>query len=257
MPIVIVLDNQHAFICVCYSAGQVVHNSSNVISFAVVTGNGRLAGTHNGRVTSHGSSAEPTIAVRGKFCPSISASLISLGEKHRLARGVMTTSVAALPSQERILLSQIDLDSSVKAWLAAADETDIVIQASSTGLGEITIPVRWMQLDALAVAVSIGKLVQFRCSLPIADSAVSHQGSLNFNEFEAAVTMKEAVRFGKSLERNGGFECAVVLGYRLRPGSALRALPSSMAVCTANNVSARNLMPDGASLHFYRPPITR
>ena len=68
MPIVIVLDNQHAFICVCYSAGQVVHNSSNVISFAVVTGNGRLAGTHNGRVTSHGSSAEPTIAVRGKFC---------------------------------------------------------------------------------------------------------------------------------------------------------------------------------------------
>jgi hypothetical protein len=51
--------------CVCYYAGQVVHNSSNVISFAVVAGNGRLAGTHNGRVTSHGSSAEPTIAVRG------------------------------------------------------------------------------------------------------------------------------------------------------------------------------------------------
>eukprot|EP01043_Picozoa_sp_COSAG02_P035390 COSAG02_NODE_2532_length_8593_cov_2.538969_4_plen_67_part_00 len=44
---------------------QVVHSSSNVISFAVVSGNGRLAGTHNGRVTSHDSSAEPTIAVRG------------------------------------------------------------------------------------------------------------------------------------------------------------------------------------------------
>ena len=79
----------------------------------------------------------------------------------------MTTSVAALPSSERILLSQIDLDSSVAGLVGHnVDDTGIVIQASSAGLGSanLTIPVSLNAAtdDVLAVATSsIGKLVQF------------------------------------------------------------------------------------------------
>ena len=87
---------------------------------------------------------------------------------HGLARAVvMTTSVAALPSSERDLLSQIDLDSSLAGLTGQnIDETAIVIQASSTGLGSanLTIPVSLdaAKDDVLMVArSSIGKLVQF------------------------------------------------------------------------------------------------
>ena len=71
------------------SAGNVVHDAANPISFSVKSGSGRLVGTHNGQVNSHESSAQPTVAAY-----------------HGLARAVvMTTSVAALPAFERELLA--------------------------------------------------------------------------------------------------------------------------------------------------------
>eukprot|EP01043_Picozoa_sp_COSAG02_P035389 COSAG02_NODE_2532_length_8593_cov_2.538969_3_plen_80_part_00 len=79
----------------------------------------------------------------------------------------MTTSVAALPSSERDLLSQIDLDSSVDGLTGQnIDDNDIVIQASSAGLSSanLTIPVSLDAAtdDVLMVATSsVGKPVQF------------------------------------------------------------------------------------------------
>jgi|EP01046_Picozoa_sp_COSAG06_P043653 hypothetical protein len=79
----------------------------------------------------------------------------------------MTTSLAALPSSERNLMSEIDLDSSVAGMAGQnVDENGIVIQASSTGLASanLTIPV---SLDAatddvlVVAASSVGKLLQF------------------------------------------------------------------------------------------------
>ena len=79
----------------------------------------------------------------------------------------MTTSVAALSSSERDLLSEIDLDSSVAGLTSQnVDGNGIVIQASSPGLGSVnlTIPV---SLDAEAddvlvvAASSIGQPVHF------------------------------------------------------------------------------------------------
>eukprot|EP01052_Picozoa_sp_SAG31_P045793 SAG31_NODE_8510_length_1439_cov_1.035821_3_plen_177_part_01 len=77
------------------SAGEIVHNAANPITFAVKSGSGKLVGTHNGNVDSHESSAQPTVSAY-----------------HGLARAVvMTTSVAALPAVERELLAAIDVDS--------------------------------------------------------------------------------------------------------------------------------------------------
>ena len=134
------------------SAGNVVHNAANPISFAVKSGSGRLVGTHNGQVESHESSTQPTVAAY-----------------HGLARAVvMTTSVAALPAFERELLAAIDLDSMVTGL--RSDEpgavAGIVVQASSPGLGmvELTIPVSTDPIadSVLAVAATAaGQRVEF------------------------------------------------------------------------------------------------
>lgn len=133
------------------SAGNVVHNAANLIEFKLKSGSGRLLGTHNGRVDSHQSSAQPAVTAY-----------------HGLARAVvMTTSVAALPAAERELLGSIDLDSAITGFGGGLEAgADIVVQASSPGLGtvELTIPV---SMDAsvdsvLAVAAkAAGKRVEF------------------------------------------------------------------------------------------------
>ena len=136
------------------SAGEIVHSAANPITFAVKSGSGKLVGTHNGNVDSHESSAQPTVAAY-----------------HGLARAVvMTTSVAALPTVERELLAAIDLDSTVCGMKGPGDSgaavADIVVQASSPGLGvvELTIPVSTdVATDSvLAVAATTaGKRVEF------------------------------------------------------------------------------------------------
>lgn len=85
---------------------------------------------------------------------------------HGLARAVvMTNSVAALPSHERALLSEIDLDTFVTG-LTGEDtaDNDIVVQASSPGLGSanLTIPVSIdASMDSVlaTAALSVGKPV--------------------------------------------------------------------------------------------------
>lgn len=76
------------------AAGHKVHDASNVVTFAVVGSEGRLVGTHNGRVDSHARSDSSFVAAY-----------------HGLARAVVcATSAAALPAAQRALLARIDID---------------------------------------------------------------------------------------------------------------------------------------------------
>lgn len=130
------------------SLGNVVHDSADEITFKIMSGSGRLAGTHNGRQDSHGAANAPLVKAY-----------------HGLARAiVMSTSVAALPACERALLAQIDLDIDVAGLLGDAPET-IVLQATAPGLGSvaISVPVSNDPADGvLAVAAaSAGKAVHF------------------------------------------------------------------------------------------------
>eukprot|EP00039_Didymoeca_costata_P021499 m.344703 g.344703 ORF g.344703 m.344703 type:complete len:1020 (-) comp24995_c0_seq1:110-3169(-) len=108
------------------STGQTVHDAAHLITFTIVTGSGKLVGTHNGRQDSHMPANTPTVAAY-----------------HGLARSVIvTTSVAGLPASERDLLSQIDVNNQHLVGFDGFEADDIVVSASSPGLGsaQIIIP---------------------------------------------------------------------------------------------------------------------
>ena len=132
---------------VCYIV-QTVHDAKDLVTFSVISGSGRLAGTHNGYVASHRSS-----------------SLSSVNAYHGLARAVVfVTSAAALPATERNMLAYMDIESDLTS-LEQDNSSNIVVQASSPGLGhtELTIPVSTEMDDSvLAVASNTaGKPVHF------------------------------------------------------------------------------------------------
>ena len=111
---------------------------------------GRVVGTHNGRVDSHGRSDSNNVAAY-----------------HGLARAVVSvTSAAALPALERALLAQIDLDTQLVGMDGVLGSKEIVVTASSPGLppARLAIPVSTSAEHAvLAVAAaSAGKAVRFR-----------------------------------------------------------------------------------------------
>lgn len=109
------------------AAGHKVHDASNVITFSVRSGDGRLVGTHNGRVDSHARSDSDAVPAY-----------------HGLARAVVSvTSAAALPQAQRTLLAQIDADSDLTGLDGRLSSDTIVVEASSPGIPSalLSIPV--------------------------------------------------------------------------------------------------------------------
>ena len=132
------------------SRGNVVHDAAHDVTFVVKSGSGRLAGTHNGRIDSHGRADADTVAAY-----------------HGLARAVVVvTSVAALPAVQRALLSAIDIDSVVDGLVDGAALSQIVVEASSPGLppAQLAIPVSTAAADGVLEVArrSAGKVVLFR-----------------------------------------------------------------------------------------------
>lgn len=131
-------------------AGHTVHDASDVIAFAVASGDGRVVGTHNGRVDSHGRSDSNHVAAY-----------------HGLARGVvMVTSAAALSAAERALLGQIDAHTQLVGLDGVLNSGEIVVEATAYGLptARLSIPVSTSaEHGVLAVAAAAaGKPVHFR-----------------------------------------------------------------------------------------------
>ena len=132
------------------SRGNVVHDAAHDVTFVVKSGSGRLAGTHNGRIDSHGRADADTVAAY-----------------HGLARAVVVvTSVAALPAVQRALLAAIDIDSVVDGLVDGAALSQIVVEASSPGLppAQLAIPVSTAAADGVLEVArrSAGKVVLFR-----------------------------------------------------------------------------------------------
>jgi hypothetical protein len=110
------------------AAGRVVHDGNNSVTFKVVSGPGRLVGTHNGFVGSHGRNDNATMRAY-----------------HGLVRAVvMVTSVAGRTLAERNLIEAIDLDAvHIKGHDGIVADEAIVLEASAIGLppAHISIPV--------------------------------------------------------------------------------------------------------------------
>ena len=125
----LVLDGQDtAFVraSIVDSTGNVVHHASNMITFAVLSGPGKLVGAHNGKNSQHGRNDRPQVAAY-----------------HGLARGVVSvTSVAARSERERHLLRTIDVDADVEGMDGKHEQSVIVVTADSPGLvgGRVEIP---------------------------------------------------------------------------------------------------------------------
>ena len=132
------------------AAGRKVHDASNMITFAVTSGDGQLIGTHNGRVDSHGRGDADTVAAY-----------------HGLARAVVcVTSAAGLGVEERTLLAHIDLDTHLNGLDGVLTSDVIVVEAYSLGMAtaRVAIPVSTSpEHGVLAVAMAAaGKPVHFQ-----------------------------------------------------------------------------------------------
>ena len=89
-----------------------------MITFAVLSGPGKLIGTHNGKNSQHGRNDRPQVSAY-----------------HGLARGVVSvTSVAGRSAHERGLMATIDVDADVEGIDGKHDHNVIVVTADSPGL---------------------------------------------------------------------------------------------------------------------------
>lgn len=152
----LLLDGQDAALLrasVIDRAGRVVHLATNNISFRVVSGPGRIQGTHNGDPRCH----EPNNV------PWHSA-------YHGLVRAVVrVTSVAGRPAAERALLRSIDIHGVMQSGSDVVEgltTQTIVVEASSDGFRSVrlSIPVSTDPSHAgvmLAASSSAGKPVYF------------------------------------------------------------------------------------------------
>jgi hypothetical protein len=150
----LILDGQDAALLrasIVDSADEVMHLASNNISFRVVSGPGRIQGSHNGDPHSH----EPNNA------PWHSA-------YHGLVRAVVrVTSTAARDAREKQLLALIDETGPMAAGAAAEHVAEaIVVEASSPGFDpvQISIPVTTdSQVDGVmaVAAAAAGQPVDF------------------------------------------------------------------------------------------------
>ena len=125
------------------SAGYVIPSATYNITFTVLSGPGRVTGTHNGDPASHVVASSPT---RPAY--------------HGLARAfVRTTTMAVGPQSIRRLLAAIDLDSGHVTTVDTSDQptaVPIVLQASAPELQlttTLTI-VTSVSPDDLALAVA-------------------------------------------------------------------------------------------------------
>jgi len=128
----LLLDGQDAALLrasIVDGAGRVAHLASSNVTFRVVSGPGRIQGTHNGDVHSHLPNDSPTYPAY-----------------HGLVRAVVrVTSAAGRPAAERALLAKIDVRGPLAAAARAAADTTatpIVVEASSPGFApaRVTIP---------------------------------------------------------------------------------------------------------------------
>lgn len=131
------------------TAGHVMHNSSNNISFRVVSGPGSVLGTHNGDTKCQ----EPNNAAWHSAY-------------HGLVRAVVrVTAIHARSSQERELLAMVDVDGPMAGGAIQRGVEPIVVEATSPGFAavQVSIPVSTHAEDAvMAVAsASAGKAVDF------------------------------------------------------------------------------------------------
>lgn len=112
--------------------GVVVNMANNSVNFSIVSGPGRIVGTHNGDPTSHENNHSPTHMAY-----------------HGLVRAVVMSTVnQAAPAWERKRLLQIDVDGNKRTRVVApgSDEDlrapeSIVVQASAAGFSSVTISI--------------------------------------------------------------------------------------------------------------------
>jgi hypothetical protein len=150
----LLLDGQDAALLrasVVDKSGNVINQASNNISFRVISGPGRVQGTHNG---------DPHIHIANNL-PSHPA-------YHGLVRAVIrVTSAAARPSRERDLLQLIDNHGPMSRDAKTGDEdSSIVVEASSVGFEavRVSIPVSADSRSAGVMSVAqaaAGKAVNF------------------------------------------------------------------------------------------------
>jgi hypothetical protein len=150
----VLLDGQDVALvraAVVDASGQVVHMATNNITFAVVSGPGRVQGTANGDPKSYQPHSAPW---QTAF--------------HGLVRAVVRiTSIAALPRNEKKLLQIIDGPTTfANDRLSLTDREDIVIEASSPGFQPVRLSIptssKSSKASVLAVAeAGAGKPVDF------------------------------------------------------------------------------------------------
>jgi hypothetical protein len=147
----LVLDGQDAALLrasVVDANGRVMHLATSPITFTVVSGPGRIQGSHNGDPHNHVASSNPTNTAY-----------------HGLVRAVVrVTSVSARTAEERALLRRVDVHGpmAADAPLEALDSSDIVVQATSPGFAPATISIPTSGVDVMATATAAaGKPVDF------------------------------------------------------------------------------------------------